>query len=300
MPAGPEVAIMTKFYNEQNLEIERIEVNPISKCNCDISVLRNKTWKVRFESRNREFNMHFLNEDHTTAHILRIGFSKVGTLYMCNVADIPDDFDRIAMIQFYTTTGKVLYVHDYINLASWKFVESFDYNKNPDILFDFDNWLDYMYELRNDSRFNLPIFELMSDNKFFNGINNYSRSEILYRTYCSPFMTFNELIKDDVLRNNFFKVLREVLQSIYDLGGMEYKYWKNPYGVEKNNLKSLSKCHGNRGNSYYHINKKGSRFWFNKSYVVEYMLWANANGIPYMQLHDIRLVKMVYPTLEED
>lgn len=300
MPAGPEVAIMTKFFNEQSNDIEIINIeenNP--KITCDISVLKNKHWKIRFESRNREFLIHFLNDNLTTAHMLGIYFGKLGNFHVCAADDLPDNFKN-SLIRLYTSNNKIFYLTDISKIAGWNIDKGFSKRFNPDILFDFDNWLDYLYEHRHSHYFNKPVFEVMSVTKFFNGISDFSKSEILFRTRASPFMRFKDLLKDAELRDNFFDTVKKCLLEIYNRGGLQHRFWKNPYGISNELMSSWSLCYRKTNTSYFHIDEKQRKFWFNKFYVTDYMLWINENGIPYMNLHDIRLVKMVYPTLDDE
>ena len=61
MLAGPEIAIMTKFFNEEtkNFKIIKVKQNKLSKNSTDISVLNSKKWNIDFKSRGSELIINF-------------------------------------------------------------------------------------------------------------------------------------------------------------------------------------------------------------------------------------------------
>jgi endonuclease VIII-like 1 len=116
----------------------------------------------------------------------------------------------------------------------------------------------------------------MMDQKYFNGIGNYLRAEILHRANVNPFLPASEIITYHLL-----ELCHDVCQESYLVGGGELKDWDNPfkrgYGRGRINEKmgkladtsfrDWLQCYGKSGHSI--EDSKGRRFWFDKKWLNE-------------------------------
>lgn len=291
MPEQPETRIMSNFFNHVlgHQKIIRVEKSPISKNKCDLTRLSGKSWDVRSEFRGKEMMVILSSEEES--HRLKIGFARIGALHLCDVSSIPDNFDKVAMLRFYTDS-QILYLYDFTRFSQWRWSETFDTNRSPDIVTQHNDWRDRLYIHRKSKFLKRPVFEVIMDQRFFNGIGNFSRSEILNRTRCSPFMKMNELLKSDILRTDFFEVCRDTLNDIYDLGGLQHEHWKNPFGVDKKKFNKWVRCYNKFPKSFYQKDSQGRMFWFGKKNLIDYVEWAKK--FKDSEVQDTRLLEKIY------
>ena len=85
--------------------------------------------------------------------------------------------------------------------------------------------------------------------RWFNGIGNYLRAEILYRADINPFMSGREALTN---HQDIFKLCKSVSEMAYLIGG----------GKVKNNWGDFMLCYGNPAMATI-MDKNGRRFWFN-------------------------------------
>jgi endonuclease VIII-like 1 len=293
MPEGPEIYIMSEFFNEklENCEIVKIEKSPMSKNHCDFSVMIGKKWKVKSSSRGKEM---MIKIDNTLEHFsLKIGFARIGYLQYYSLDEIPEDFDKNAMLRFYTESH-VMCLCDYTRFSQWRWCNTWDPARSPDIVLENNDWRDNLYKWRKLERFKKPIFDLILDQRYFNGVGNFSRAEILCRTKCSPFMSFNEILESDELRTDFFIVAKETLTCIIEFGGLQFKHWKNPFDMDKQKFNKWVRCFNKHEKSYYQRDSKGRMFWFLKTSVPEYLIWARKKALADDEVQDTRLLEKIY------
>lgn len=291
MAEQPEVRIMSQFFNDTlgGKKVIKVEKSPISKNKCDLSVLTGKAWEVRSEFRGKEMMVILSFGDES--HSLKLGFARVGFLQLCDVSSIPENFDKVAMLRFYTDS-QVLYLCDFTRFSQWRWSKTFDPNRSPDICIQHNEWRDHLYHSRKKDHLKKPVFEVIMDQRYFNGVGNFSRSEILCRTRCSPFMQFDELLESDILRTDFFEVCRDTLNDIARLGGLQHEHWKNPFGVDRNLFNKWVRCYNKYPKSYYQRDPQGRIFWFQRKNVIDYVNWAKA--FRESEVQDTRLLEKIY------
>ena len=96
---------------------------------------------------------------------------------------------------------------------------------------------------------------MLMDQKYFNGIGNYLRAEILYRAKMDPWKSAYDAIKD----GKMLALCRMVPLEAYKIGGGSIKDWKNPFG-EEDTFKMM--CYGNKALMTNKIDSNGRRFWY--------------------------------------
>jgi hypothetical protein len=133
----------------------------------------------------------------------------------------------------------------------------------------------------------------MCDQRFFNGIGAFTRSEILARTRFSPFTLFSEILENEILREDFFSSCKETMADIVRFGGLQFQHWKNPFGVPKDNFNSWVRCYNKLEKSYYIKDSAGRMFWFPKIWAVEYAKWIRPQIIE-LDIQDTRLFEKIY------
>lgn len=292
MPEQPEIRIMSHFINHRlaNKKVIKVEKSPISKNKCDLSIIDGKSWEVTSGFRGKEMMVSLSSEDET--YNLKIGFARIGTLHTCSLDCIPDDFDKVAMLRFYTDT-EVLYLSDFTRFSQWKWSLDWDKNRGPDIVSQHNEWRDKLYKYKKSLHLKKPVFEVVMDQRYFNGVGNFSRSEILCRVKCSPFMQFDEMLESDVLRTDFFEVCRDTLNEIAVHGGLQFKFWTNPFGVDKKKFNRWVRCFNKFPKTFYQRDSKGRMYWFEKKNLIDYVEYAEKK-IKESDVQDTRLLEKIY------
>ena len=119
-----------------------------------------------------------------------------------------------------------------------------------------------------DRIFKKPIYEAMMEQKYFNGIGNYLRAEILGRIDLDPNLPAGDYINQN--RSNFFETLQLVISDSYVLGGGQIKDWSNPLDVEKKQNKEFKEWmqfYFNKERCIPIKDKSGRTFWMDKKWV---------------------------------
>jgi endonuclease VIII-like 1 len=288
LPEQPEVRIMSDFINTEirQCDVLKIEKSPISKNKCDLSVLEGKPWKVESSFRGKEMMLRFSNDD--DHHNLKVNFAKIASVETFEIDTEDPLFDRRAMLRMYTS-DKIYAISDFTRFVMWRWSDEWDNNRSPDIVTQHNDWRDHLYASRKSPYFKRPIFDLLTDQRFFNGIGNFSRCEILCRTRFSPFTPLSEILSSDILRDDFFTVTREVLNEIASLGGLQFQYWKNPFGTSNKKFNKWVRCYNKPKKSYYMKDSKGTKFWFEKKWSPDYAEWAKTH-----EVQDTTLLEKIY------
>lgn len=111
--------------------------------------------------------------------------------------------------------------------------------------------------------FDKPIYEVLMDQRFFNGIGNYLRAEILYRIPAtSPFTQSRQFIEKH--RWELFSLCRDIPILVYEIGGGTIKDWKNPFG-NVSNVRSFMKCYGNKKMEKI-LDRNDRSFWYDSKW----------------------------------
>ena len=79
-----------------------------------------------------------------------------------------------------------MYRHgDKLRFSKWKFTDGFSKNRSPDPVKEYDEFVDNIkkgFSKKSSLKtFQSPISEVLLNQKYFNGIGNYLRAEILLR-----------------------------------------------------------------------------------------------------------------------
>jgi endonuclease VIII-like 1 len=183
----------------------------------------------------------WINETET----LMFGFGMTGGFLYTKDTEIP----KFAHLQFYTNDGHVLSFVDVRRFGRWKFGD-WKEDRSPDPTTEYDDFVKHIYANIHKTAFNKPIYELLMNQNYCNGIGNYLRAEILGRIDSNPFVPARDYIQNNP------KVL-ELCKEI-PLNSYEYKK-KKGLGYDGNEpyLKYYKK------DTSLSIEDKGKRvFWY--------------------------------------
>lgn len=189
MPEGPELRMNSLFINNVCSGLvfcgQPIR-SPVSK-NPDIQWDSPK-YRITSESRGKELALHLQCQEDTSV-TMRILF-RFGMTGKFNFTDA-DAIPKHAHLQFCTVEKddgktKVLSFVDSRRFGSWHVMEGWGEGRGPDIVNEYDNFRANVLEhLEEDVVFEKSLCEVMLNQKYFNGIGNYLRAEVIYRCVMS-------------------------------------------------------------------------------------------------------------------
>ena len=197
MPEGPEIHMAARFINQVANKHEfggTIVKSEVSTKNPDV-VFDAKKYRISAESRGKELKVYLedVKAKKNKTHILfRFGMS--GCYKFTEVDDLP----KHAHLRFFTVGEKpvrVLSFVDYRRFGRWEIEGDWGKARGPDPMFDYGNFRKNVLDNLEAAAFNKPICETMLDQKYFNGIGNYLRAEILFRLKIKPFTKSRDVLE---------------------------------------------------------------------------------------------------------
>ncbi|AWP08412.1 putative endonuclease 8-like 1 isoform 2 [Scophthalmus maximus] len=101
-----------------------------------------------------------------------------------------DELPKHAHLRFYSTEKpcRVLSFVDTRRFGSWQPDGTWQAGRGPCIMFEYKSFRENVVSHLSDRAFDRPICEVLLNQKFFNGIGNYLRAEILFRLNIPPFV----------------------------------------------------------------------------------------------------------------
>ena len=148
---------------------------------------------------------------------------------------------------------------DVRRFAKWKVVESWSQNRGPCPVEEHDSFLENISDNLKRSAFSKPICEVLLDQRYFNGIGNYLRAEILYRASQDPFEEARKALTKNTLITELCK--RLPLEA-YQLGGGQLKDWESPFKIPRFSFEQWIQCYGK---SQKKIDGTGRAIWYHDS-----------------------------------
>ena len=252
MPELAELRLSSDYVNEHvaGKTFNKIVKNPKHK-GIEVVVPYDE-FIIQTESRGKELKMKIIGEPNfdkgcglKTMSQLMFGFGMTGSFVFTKNTEIP----KYAHLQFHTTDGYVLSFVDVRRFGRWKF-GTWNKDRSPDPTTEYDKFVKHIYDNINTTAFNKPIYELLMNQKYCNGIGNYLRAEILGRIDSNPFVPAKDYIQSNP----------KVLELCKKIPLESYEYKKNKktiYGVVEPYLKFY------KNDKSLSIEDKGKRiFWY--------------------------------------
>lgn len=248
MPELAEVKIMSEYINyvSDKTTFNKVKKSPQNK-NPELIIEGN--FKIKAHNRGKELILEINNQK----LLCNMGMS--GNWVFLKKGSEP----KHSQLMFDTTDGYTLALVDFRRFSRWKWVEGWSGNRGPCMLTE---WDDFVTNLKNNSDkkiFDKPIYELMLDQKYFNGLGNYLRAEILDRSNQNPFVSSRESINNQLM----LELCRDIVMEAYQLGGGQLLQWTNPYFDDKVTFREWLQCYGKKEKI---VDSKGRTFWFDEKY----------------------------------
>ncbi|KFP70713.1 Endonuclease 8-like 1, partial [Acanthisitta chloris] len=103
------------------------------------------------------------------------------------------------------TPPRALCFIDVRRFGSWRLGDAWQPERGPCVISEYQAFRENVLKNLDDKAFDKPICEALLNQKYFNGIGNYLRAEILYRSKTPPFekaRTVLEALKEQEQRKN--------------------------------------------------------------------------------------------------
>ncbi|NXK45973.1 NEIL1 Endonuclease, partial [Chauna torquata] len=144
-----------------------------------------EAYRVAAASRGKELRLTLtpLGPGRPQDLVFRFGMS--GSFRLCAAAGAP----RHAHLRFLTRESppRALCFIDARRFGSWRLGDAWQPGRGPCVLFEYQAFRENVLKNLDDKAFDKPICEALLNQKYFNGIGNYLRAEILYRLKIPPF-----------------------------------------------------------------------------------------------------------------
>ncbi|KAM8972227.1 endonuclease 8-like 1 [Pelodytes ibericus] len=191
MPEGPELHLASIFINTRCAGLRfggAVEKSEVSK-NPEVPFCCPE-YTISSVSRGKEVKVFLtpVSDGHEAAHIVfRFGMS--GSFTITSEDDIP----KHAHLRFYTVCAKdaprqVLCFVDTRRFGTWEVNGIWQPERGPCVMQEYEKFRENVLKNLPDKAFDKPICEAMLNQKYFNGIGNYLRAEILFRLQIPPFL----------------------------------------------------------------------------------------------------------------
>ncbi|XP_069480649.1 endonuclease 8-like 1 [Ambystoma mexicanum] len=204
MPEGPELHLAARFINtvcdglvfSGKVEKSEVSKNPevpfTSPCYRVYAVSRGKEVKLslipikgeKCAKKEQAQLCERVAQEEPMDLVFRFGMSG------CFKFTSEDEVPKHAHLRFYTAEPprRALCFVDVRRFGSWEVNGSWQPERGPCVLQEYEQFRENVMRNLHDKAFNKPICEALLNQKYFNGIGNYLRAEILYRLKIPPFV----------------------------------------------------------------------------------------------------------------
>ncbi|NXS98209.1 NEIL1 Endonuclease, partial [Jacana jacana] len=158
---------------------------------------RSEAYRISATSRGKELRLTLAPLGPGEPQYLVFRFGMSGSFRLCPAAELP----RHAHLRFLTRESppRALCFIDARRFGSWRLGDAWQPDRGPCVISEYQAFRENVLKNLEDKAFDKPICEALLNQKFFNGIGNYLRAEIIYRLKIPPFekaRTVLEALKD--------------------------------------------------------------------------------------------------------
>ncbi|XP_028442068.1 endonuclease 8-like 1 isoform X2 [Perca flavescens] len=193
MPEGPELHLASLYVNKMCAGVvftgpvrkSEVSKNPDVPFTCEAYCItaasRGKEVKLTLtpmKSDDPKERMKVGQADQPMDVVIRFGMS--GYFRFTTEDELP----KHAHLRFYSkeTPCRVLSFVDARRFGSWQPNGTWQSDRGPCVMFEYESFREKVVSHLSDRAFDKPICEVLLNQKYFNGIGNYLRAEILFRT----------------------------------------------------------------------------------------------------------------------
>ena len=273
MPELAEVKITSDYINEsvKGKFFKRIEKNPEHKG--EEVYLQN--FEISSESRGKELRMMLNTREEVFPFVVTLGMG--GHFKLTKTGEAL----KHSHLKFIRHDGYTLSFVDIRRFGKWA-IRDWNPDRGPDPVYEHSDFITHVKKNLHKRAFEKPICEVLMDQRYFNGIGNYLRAEILHRLDCNPFLNARVALYKTP---EILDLCKKLPQEAYILGGGQLKDWQFPTGVDATSFKEWMQCYHTPGNNSLE-DKKGRRIWYHTKWekeAQEYLQTFKKNGDKLLQ-----------------
>jgi len=275
MPEISEVRLTSEFVNKFRSKIFiKLEKSQASKVKTDLSEMKFENFLVSSASRGKEMLLIFADSNFWKTwkteppkeemfKRMKVTLGMSGAWIYYDPSDKKyEKYHKHVHLKLVDEKGFILGLYDVRRFAKWSW-NDFDTKRSPCIFREelkfSDNLRDNWYTHKDFEKQTLS--EIMMNQRWFNGVGNYLRAEILYRLNRNPFMKASDLKKEDL--ESLIALTISCCNQSYKLGGGQLKDWKNPNGEDPSSFDEWMKCYGKLEKT---LDATGRTFWYDKKW----------------------------------
>lgn len=179
-----------------------------------------------------------------------------------------NEIENAKYVQFTIETEKgFLCFVDMRKFGKWK-LRDWNKDRSPDPIDEFQNFQDNITQnVKIHKDFETPLYEIMLNQNWFNGIGNYLRAEILGRIDFNPFRSLRELYNENIIEYiQLLNLCRDISLKSYSLGGAQLRDWKNPFDTPSDNFEKFIQFYRNTEKCDNIKDKNDRTFWVDKKW----------------------------------
>ncbi|XP_059952961.1 endonuclease 8-like 1 isoform X1 [Mesoplodon densirostris] len=281
MPEGPELHLASHFVNEACRELVFggcVEKSPVSR-NPEVP-FESSAYHISALARGKELRLTLSPlpgaQPPRGPLALVFRFGMTGSFQLVPSDALPPH----AHLRFYTAPPGprlALCFVDIRRFGHWDLGGKWQPGRGPCVLLEYEQFRENVLRNLADKAFDRPICEALLDQRFFNGIGNYLRAEILYRLKIPPFekartvlealqqrrpspeLTLSQKIRAKLQNPDLLELCHSVPKEVVQLGGKGY----GPESTEEDfaAFRAWLRCYGTLGMSSLR-DRHGRTIWF--------------------------------------
>lgn len=267
MPELAELRLTSEFVNEQSTDriFHSIRKNPIHK-GIDVE-LPFDAFTINASSRGKQLmlTLRELNGDASIKLLMSMGMS--GHFGWVDNGVL----SKHSHLKFCSDDGSLDFI-DVRRFGKWKIADDWSIDRGPDPTIEFQAFIRNIKDNLHKPEFNKPIHLVLMNQKYFNGIGNYLRAEILYRVNVNPFISARTALETCP---EIYRLCQWAPTQAYKLGGGQLKDWENPFGKgsEMNSWSEFMICY-NRPWASKIVDKNNRTFWFDSKWLSSFLIYS--------------------------
>lgn len=254
MPELAELKFTADYVNQVSEGAEYVSVNKNPEHKCEDLDIPFKSYRIKAESKGKEMVLAILDNNSDQIIPIRMTMGMSGYFKLTNSGQEP----KHSHLKFNRKDGTTLSFVDVRRFGKWKQGLWWNDTRGEDPTTSFDSfWKDIMTNLTSRA-FKKPLYEVLMNQKYFNGIGNYLRAEIIFRAEdVDPFLPAGmQLAKYPKI----LQLCKDIPMLAYAKGGGSIRDWDNPFGDETIQERFML-CYGN-GEMSKRKDRNGRMFWY--------------------------------------
>ena len=195
MPEGPEIHMAARFINRVSALHSftgKVVKSEVSTKNPDVD-FEALSYTISAEARGKELKV-YLEDNKKKSNCARVlfRFGMSGCFQLTPASDLP----KHAHLRFFTPAkvGLALSFVDYRRFGRWEVEGEWGVDRGPDPINEYAAFRDNILANLEKPEFKKPICQVMLNQKYFNGVGNYLRAEVLFRLAVPPFSPAYEVL----------------------------------------------------------------------------------------------------------